>query len=266
MDEITSPHNPRVKLAVKLRDARGRADQGRIIIDGCREVTRALVAGVRVVEAFVCQDLDQHHALHGVVRLLAARGVPLVRVSRAVHERLAFGNRDEGVIAIAEPPRRTLADLVLPPQPRVAVLEAVEKPGNIGAVLRSADATGISAVVVADPKTDLFNPNCIRASLGTVFSVPVCTASGPETLAWLRAGGLTIYAARLEHSTDYRQVQLAERMAIVLGSEMAGLSPNWRADDVVGLKLPMLGLADSLNIAATAAVLFYESLRQRTEK
>jgi TrmH family RNA methyltransferase len=266
MDEITSPHNPRVKLALKLRDARGRADQGRIIIDGCREVTRALVAGVRVVEAFICRDFDRHQALHSVVRLLETRGVPLIRVSRAVHERLAFGNRDEGVIAIAKPPRRTLADLVLPTQPRVAVLEAVEKPGNVGAVLRSADATGVSAVVVADPKTDLFNPNCIRASLGTVFSVPVCTASGHEALAWLRAAGLTIYAARLDYSTDYRQVALAERAAIVLGSETAGLSPTWRADDIIGLKLPMLGVADSLNISATAAVLFYEALRQQAAK
>ncbi len=219
MEEITSFHNPRVKLALKLRDARGRADQGRIIIDGCREVSRALVAGVRVVEAFICHDFDQHQTLHSLVRLLETRGVSLIRVSRAVHERLAFGNRDEGVIAIAEPPRRTLADLVLPTRPRVAVLEAVEKPGNIGAVLHSADATGVSAVVVADPKTDLFNPNCIRASLGTVFSVPVCTAGGPEALAWLRSAGLTIYAARLDHSTDYRQVALAERRRSCWGAK-----------------------------------------------
>jgi RNA methyltransferase, TrmH family len=266
MDEITSPHNPRVKLAVKLRDARGRAEQKRIIIDGCREVNRALVAGVRIIEAFVCPELDDRHALHSLVRQLESHRIPLVRINRLVLERLAFGNRAEGIIAVAEPPSRTIANLVLPPEPRVAVLEAVEKPGNVGAVLRSADATGISAVIVADPVTDLYNPNCIRSSLGTVFSVPVCTATGEETLEWLRAQGLTIYAARLEQSTDFRQVSWAPRTAVILGSETAGLSQRWRTDDIVGLKLPMLGTADSLNISATAAVLFYEALRQRTAK
>jgi TrmH family RNA methyltransferase len=264
MELITSPQNPRVKLALKLRDAKGRAQQGRIIIDGCREVTRALVAGVRVVEAFVCQELDNRHALHSLIRLLAAQNVPLFGITRAVLERLAFGNRAEGVIAVAEPPRRTLADLVLPPVPLVAVLEAVEKPGNVGAVLRSADATGVSAVIVTDPGTDLYNPNCIRASLGTVFSVPVCTATSQQALDWLRAQALTVYAARLDNAADYRQVQLAPRAAVVLGSEVAGLSQQWHAPDILGLKLPMLGVADSLNISATAAVLFYEALRQRS--
>ena len=159
---------------------------------------------------------------------------------------------------------RTLADLVLPPAPLVAVLEAVEKPGNVGAVLRSADATGVSAVIVTDPATDLYNPNCIRASLGTVFSVPVCTATAQQALDWLRAQALTVYAARLDNAADYRQVRLAQRAAVVLGSEVAGLSQSWRAPDIRGLKLPMLGVADSLNISATAAVLFYEALRQRT--
>ncbi|HEX4146910.1 MAG TPA: RNA methyltransferase [Pirellulales bacterium] len=264
MELITSPQNPRVKLAVKLRDAKGRAQQGRIIIDGCREVNRALVAGVRVVEAFVCQELDNRHALHTLVRLLETQQVPLFGISRAVLERLAFGNRAEGVIAVAEPPERSLADLVLPPVPLVAVLEAVEKPGNVGAVLRSADAAGVSAVIVTDPATDLYNPNCIRASLGTVFSVPVCVATSQQALDWLRLQQLTVYAARLDNATDYRQVRLAPRSAVVLGSEVAGLSQRWRAADVVGLKLPMLGVADSLNISATAAVLFYEALRQRT--
>jgi TrmH family RNA methyltransferase len=264
MELITSPQNPRVKLALKLRDAKGRSAQGRIIIDGCREVNRALVAGVRLLEVFVCQELENRHALHSLVRLLETQNVSLFGISRAVLERLAFGNRAEGVIAVAEPPQRSLADIVLPPAPLVAVLEAVEKPGNVGAVLRSADASGVSAVIVTDPATDLYNPNCIRASLGTVFSVPVCTATGQQALDWLRVHGLTVYAARLDNAEDYRQVRLAPRAAIVLGSEVAGLSQRWRAADILGLKLPMVGVADSLNISATAAVLFYEALRQRS--
>ena len=180
-------------------------------------------------------------------------------------ERLAFGNRAEGVIAVAEPPRRTLADLVLPPAPLVAVLEAVEKPGNVGAVLRSADAAGVSAVIVADPATDLYNPNCIRASLGTVFSVPVCVATGQQALDWLRASELTIYAARLDNATDYRQVRLVPRAPSCWGAKWPGCRSGG-APRTSRLKLPMLGVADSLNISATAAVLFYEALRQRTGK
>ncbi|HTU24455.1 MAG TPA: RNA methyltransferase [Pirellulales bacterium] len=265
MESITSPHNPRVKAALKLREAKGRAAQGRIIIDGCREVTRALSAGVQVVEAFVCPELNHRHDLSAITRLLATRKVAAFDVSPAVFNRLAFGNRAEGIIAVAEPPRRTLADLVLPANPLVAVLEAVEKPGNVGAVLRSADAAGVSAVVVSDPQTDVYNPNCIRASLGTVFSLPVCTATSDEALAWLRAQALTIYAARLDGAVDYRQTRLAQRAAVVLGSEVAGLSPRWHAAGVIGIKLPMLGVADSLNLSVTAAVLFYEVLRQRGE-
>ncbi len=219
---------------------------------------------MRLVEVFVCQELDNRHALHALVRLLEAQNVPLFGITRAVLERLAFGNRAEGVIAVAEPPRRTLADIVLPPTPLVAVLEAVEKPGNVGAVLRSADATGVSAVIVTDPGTDLYNPNCIRASLGTVFSVPVCVATSEQALDWLHVQKLTLYAARLDNATDYRQLRLAPRSAVVLGSEVAGLSQRWCAADILGVKLPMLGVADSLNISATAAVLFYEALRQRT--
>ncbi len=151
----------------------------------------------------------------------------------------------------------------------MAVLEAVEKPGNVGAVLRSADATGVSAVIVTDPGTDLYNPNCIRASLGTVFSVPVCTATRAIRHAdWLRMlqEMYTVYACPARHTpADYRHVRLCPReRPWCWGHEVAGLSQRWRAPDILGLKLPMLGVADSLNISATAAVLFYEALRQRT--
>ncbi len=161
-------------------------------------------------------------------------------------------------------PCAALADLKLPDSALVAVLAGVEKPGNVGAVLRSADAAGASAVIAADAGTDLYNPNCIRASLGTVFTLPVCAASEVETLAYLRRERLAIYAARLDDTAiDYRQVQFAPRAAIVLGSEAVGLSDAWRGADIQAVKLPMLGVADSLNVSATAAVLFYEALRQR---
>jgi TrmH family RNA methyltransferase len=146
----------------------------------------------------------------------------------------------------------------------VAVLEGVEKPGNLGAVLRSADAAGVSAVIVADGRTDLYNPNAIRASLGTIFTMPLCEAAGGDVLAWLRERRFSILAARVNGAVPYTAVDYRGPTAIVLGSEAAGLSSIWTGDDIQAVRLPMLGAADSLNVSTAAAVLFYEALRQRS--
>jgi TrmH family RNA methyltransferase len=203
MASITSLQNPHVKNAVKLRDRRHRQEQGRILIEGARELARAIMAGVKLREVFVCPPLcDSDDARH-VLDLLGA--TTTLEVARPVFEKLAFGQRAEGVLGVAETPQANLAQLdaaisvgnalcgVL-----VAVLVGVEKPGNVGAVLRSADGAGVSALIVADGGTDLYNPNAIRASLGTIFTVPIAAASTAETLAWLRAKGLAIYAARVD--------------------------------------------------------------------
>jgi TrmH family RNA methyltransferase len=266
MEPITSLQNPRVKAAARLRDRRGRDKQQRILIDGTREIARALAGGVRLVEVFVSPDLCTSKETRELLVDLSHRNVALLEVTPAVFEKLAYGARSEGLIAVAEPPRLTLANLRLPERALVAVLAGVEKPGNVGAVLRSADAAGVSALIVADAGTDLYNPNCIRASLGTVFTLPVCAASSAETLDYLRSQQLPIYAARLDGAaTDYRQIAFAPRSAIVLGSEAEGLSNSWRGADITAIQLPMLGIADSLNVSATAAVLFYEALRQSAE-
>jgi TrmH family RNA methyltransferase len=163
-------------------------------------------------------------------------------------------------------PRLTLADIHFSPPPRaplIAVVEGVEKPGNLGAILRSADGAGLDAVIAADSRTDLANPNVIRASLGTIFARPVVPATTARTLAWLRANGLTIVAARVDGALDYAAQDFRGPVAIVLGAEAKGLADPWRAPDVRAVRLPMLGVADSLNVSATAAVLFYEARRQR---
>jgi TrmH family RNA methyltransferase len=263
MEPITSLQNPRVKAAVRLRDRRGRDKQGRILIDGTREIARAWGGSVTLIEVFVASDLCSSKETRQLLADLSHANVTLLEVTAAVFEKLAYGARSEGLIAVAEPPCLKLADLRLPERALVAVLAGVEKPGNIGAVLRSADAAGVSALIVADAGTDLYNPNCIRASLGTVFTLPVRAASSAETLDFLRSQRLSIYAARLDDAAaDYRQISFAPRSAIVLGSEAEGLSETWRAADITAIKLPMLGIADSLNVSATAAVLFYEALRQ----
>ena len=260
---ITSLKNPRVQEAVRLRDRRHREQQGRTLIDGARDLRRALAAGVRLHEAFFCPVLCQGEDARYLLAALPECGCPAWEVSTAVFEKLAFGQRTEGVLGVAETPRRRLAELSVSADAMIAVLEGVEKPGNLGAVLRSADATGVAAVIVADGRTDLFNPNAIRASLGTIFSMPVCECTSGEALAWLDARGFSIFAARVDGAVPYTDVDCHGPTAIVLGNEAQGLSDVWVGPKVQAVRLPMLGVADSLNLSVTAAVLFYEALRQR---
>jgi TrmH family RNA methyltransferase len=263
---ITSVHNPRVKDAVRLRAARHRGKQDRFLIDGAREIGRALSAGVAVVEAFVCEPLCTTVDSRQAVQQLEQTGRPLWKVTEEVFAKLAFGERNEGALVVAETPQTSLADL----RPRdvgpIAVIEGVEKPGNVGAILRSADAAGVAAVIVANAATDLFNPNCIRASLGAIFTVPVCAATAEAALAWLRQRGARIFAARVDARLDYTVAGLSENAAIVLGSEAEGLSAHWHAADVTAIRLPMRGTVDSLNVSATAAVLFYEARRPKNAR
>ena len=261
---ITSLQNPHVKDAVKLRDRRHRDKQGRFLIDGARELQRALAAGIRLLEVFACESLCRSDEARQVLTSLSSSDAALYAVAEPVFAKLAFGDRGEGLVAVAETPQVHLDRIHLPSHPLVAVLEGVEKPGNVGAVLRSADAAGVSALVVAGARTDLHNPNAIRASLGTIFSVPVAAATTLQTLAWLRQRGLPIFCARVDGAIPYDRADFRGPAAIVLGSEAQGLSNPWCGDDVTAVRLPMHGAADSLNVSATAAVLFYEALRQRS--
>lgn len=261
--QIASAANPRVKAVAKLRDRRERERTGLTIVDGGREVGRALAAGVEVTEAFVCEPLVRSSDARAAVAALVAAGVRITTVSPVVFDRIAFGDRIEGIVAIVRAPGTDLASIKLPPQPLVVVLEAVEKPGNLGAALRSADGAGVDALLAADAATDIFNPNAIRASLGTAFTVPIGAGSTPEVIAFLRGNDVRIVAARVDATTDYAEADLRGPVAIVLGSEADGLSPAWSAPDVTTVRLPMLGAADSLNVSVAAAILLYEARRQR---
>lgn len=265
MREITSPQNPRVKATIRLRKGRHRTRQRRTLIDGARELCRAIEARVRLVEAFVCRDACHGPDARRALAMLDGCGAEVFEVPRPIFEKLAFGHRNEGVLGIAETPRATLDDLPLPECPLVVVLEGIEKPGNVGAIARSADGAGVHALIVADGCTDLFNPNAIRASLGTIFTLPVAVATTAETIAWLQAQRLAVYAARVDGAIPYTEANLRKPASLVLGSETQGLSDAWRGDWITPVRLPMRGAADSLNVAATAAVLSYEALRQRGE-
>jgi TrmH family RNA methyltransferase len=263
--KITSAANPRVKTAAKLRERRGRDEQRRIIIDGVREIARALAAGIELIELYYFPGLATDHEHQHLLKRAGEGRATLIEVPPHVIEKLAFGQRVEGVVAVAKQPQRSLADLVPPPNSLIAVIEGVEKPGNLGAILRTADAAGVAAVIVAGGGTDLYNPNAIRASLGAIFTVPVCAAPSPAVLDWLRARGYRMLAARVDGANDYAAADYRGPLALILGSEAHGLSDLWRGDDIGSVKLPLLGQVDSLNLSATAAVLFYEALRQRRE-
>lgn len=260
---ITSTANPRVKAALRLRERRERERSGLTLIDGVRETARAVAAGARLREVFVSSHAAPHDEREELLVRLEETAVPVLELGPEAFARLAYGDRDDSVVSIAEVPGHALVDLELPADPLLAVIEGVEKPGNLGAILRTADGVGADAVIVADTGTDLFNPNVIRASLGTVFSVPVAVASTGDVLAWLLGRGVRIVAARVQASVDYASADYRGATAIALGSEARGLSDAWAEMADVSVHVPMLGVADSLNVSATAAILLYEALRQR---
>lgn len=259
---LSSTHNPRVRAAAALRDRRARTAAGRTLIDGARELGRAVAGGAAIVEVYVDPE---RLTPEGLAAVEAARsgGAEVLEVSGVVVDRLAYGDRGDGIVAVARIPDTSLDALMLPPDPLVVVVEAVEKPGNLGAVLRSADGAGADAVIAADPRTDLFNPNAVRASQGTLFAVPVAAAPTTDVRGWLRAAGVRVLAARVGGAIPYAEADLRGGVALVLGSEVSGLTDAWSGDDVTAISLPMLGVADSLNVSIAAAVLLYEARRQR---
>ena len=260
---ITSFQNQRVKDAIKLRNSKQRRNTGQYAIAGAREILRAIECNVSLVELFVCQELCQDGEQQQALTAAQQHQVELISVSKEVFEKLAYGDRYDGLLAVATMDTKTLADLPSVEGALIAVIENIEKPGNLGAILRSADGAGLTGVIVTDPVTDLYNPNCIRASMGTIFSLPICTATAESALQWLLAHDFQIVTTRVDAEQNYTQVDYTQATAIVLGGEAAGLSDVWTGEKVTAVQLPMRGIADSLNVSTSAAVMFYEALRQR---
>jgi TrmH family RNA methyltransferase len=267
-DRITSLHNPRIKEVLRLQEKSAeRRRQGLTLVEGYRELTNAQQAGWAVATLFVCEELagaEITQQLAAPARL-AQRPYEYLPVSAAVFAKLAVRERSDGVLAVLHTPRNTLADLSLPENPLIIVLEAVEKPGNLGAILRTADAAPAHAVLVGDPRTDLYNPNVIRASLGGIFTVPTVAAPMPEVLAFLKGKGIRTFAAALaDDAKDYTAANFNVPTALVLGTEADGLTAATRqaCDEIV--IIPMRGVLDSLNVSVAAAVLTFEAVRQRS--
>lgn len=260
-DKITSLTNSKVKQIVRLRESKERAQEGRIIIDGLRESQRAWEAEVTFFEVFVCRD---HLKDSGFVEKLESFKIPVYETTRNVFAKISYGEREEGILVLAKPPQVPLDDLPKKQNILLVVVEGVEKPGNLGAILRTSDGAGVDGVIVCDPKTDIYNPNVIRSSLGTVFSLKVVCSTNEAAYKFLKSQKVMICAATPQGDRLYTQANLKQSMAIVVGSEQSGLSSFWLEKSDLKVKIPMHGQVDSLNVSASSAVLLYEALRQRS--
>ena len=252
---ITSKSNPKIKNVVKLQKSSERREQNRIIIEGRREIERAVACGFIVDTLFICNDILKESFN------IAANYVE--EVTLEVFEKIAYREGSDGLLAVAIPKYADLKSFKPKKNPLIIVLETVEKPGNLGAIMRTADAAGVDAVIIADPRTDLYNPNAIRASIGTIFSVPLFACSSEECINWLRENDIKIYCTYLKASIDYLEADFRQGSAIVMGTEATGISDIWVDAADQNLILPMNGIADSLNVSVTTAIVVFEAIRQR---
>ena len=300
-ERITSLQNPRVKQLVKLRDRGPRDETGLFLIEGYREVKRALEAGVKPVELYYGPDWFLGANEPVLIEEAQRFGAQVFDLSKEAFAKVSYRDRPDGLLAVARQWKRTLADLdktVAGPgeadsvpdvgnigpaagpgetglpgsaapaarsaDPFLLVIEAIEKPGNLGTILRSADAAGINAVIVCDPVTDIFNPNVVRSSTGVLFSLPVVVAEGPEVRAWLGARRIRAVATSPTAKTLYTDSDLRGPLALVMGSEQYGLSEFWLKESDLLVRIPMAGRADSLNVAMATVITLFEAVRQRT--
>ncbi len=287
-ESVTSAQNAKVKTLLALQEkARLRKEMGLFVVEGRRELEHCVRAGFEIDTLFYCPDIVGLAVGHSsAIRYSAltrnadptrvkAPECPLpdlevlsaakqvIEVPRELYGKIAYRGGTEGMIAEVKVKERTLGELRLPENPLVVVLEGVEKPGNLGAVLRSADAAGADAVLICDPLTDLYNPNLIRASIGAVFTVPVACCTSDEAIKWLKDNNINIYTAQLQDSSWYYDTDMRGGTAIVIGTEATGLTAAWREAADAHIRIPMLGELDSLNASVSAAILLFEAVRQR---
>jgi len=262
-EKITSLQNPRVKQLVKLRDRRPRDEAGVFLVEGYREIRRALEKKVPLRELYYSPDWFLGENEPALLAQAEAAGAQLFELPKNVFAKAAYRERPDGLLAVAPQWHRTLADLVLPASPFLLVVEAIEKPGNLGTILRSADAAGCHAVIVCDPVTDIFNPNVVRASTGVLFAVPLVVAESAAVHDWLKQNKIPAVATTPAADQLYTAADLRGPIAVVMGSEQYGLSEFWLKHADLRVRIPMAGQADSLNVAMATIITLFEAVRQR---
>lgn len=260
---IESPQNPRVKAAVKLRKSKARQETRQTLVEGYREILRATDNAWKFIELYYCPELHIDPSSSNLVATIRNAGIPVFKCSKIAFRKMSYRDTPDGLLAISPLVSKTLDELILPKTPLLLIAEDLEKPGNLGTMLRTADATGADAVIVCDHKTDINNPNVIRASIGTLFFIPVAEATTDETIQWLEKRGIQSVAAIPNAKQEYTEADLCKGTAIVVGSEDTGLSKKWIDRATQQVSIPMLGKNDSLNVSTAAAILLYEAIRQR---
>lgn len=260
---IESPQNPRVKTAVKLRKCKTRQQMGQTLVEGFREILRATESGWRFNELYFCPALFLDSDAPDLVSKIQHGGTPVFQCSEIAFQKMSYRDTPDGLLALSPLVGKTLDELKLPGNPLLLIAEGLEKPGNLGTILRTADATGVDAVIVCGHKTDINNPNVIRASIGTLFYIPIAEASTEETLQWLEKQDIQSIATLPDADRKYTDTDMCGATAIVVGSEDEGLGRRWMEGASSKVSIPMLGNNDSLNVATAAAIMLYEALRQR---
>jgi TrmH family RNA methyltransferase len=263
VERISSLQNPRVKQLVKLRDRRPRDEAGVFLIEGYREIRRALEKSVPLTEVYFSPEWFLGENEPALIEQARVTGAQVFELSKEAFAKCAYRDRPDGLLAVAPQWKRALADLTLSPHPFLLVVEAIEKPGNLGTILRSADAAGVDGVIVCDAVTDIFNPNVVRSSTGVLFSVPVVVADSTSVHVWLKKKGVRIVATTPDTPNIYTKVDLRGPLAIVMGSEQYGLSDFWLKESELTVRIPMAGQADSLNVAMATIITLFEAVRQR---
>lgn len=262
MEKIISLNNPRIKKIQKLyTKSKTRREQNLFVFEGARELKLALDGEYEIDHVFVVPELFAKSNYPQVLNQIPQNKV--FELSKEVFEKLAYREGSDGLISTAKPKDNSLTNLKLKAKPFIIVLEAVEKPGNLGAILRTADAAAVDAVIVCDPSTDLYNPNVIRSSVGCLFTVPVAVCESVEALSYLKKSQVNVYAAELNTSYNYQDVNYCDASAIVMGTEANGLSPFWIQEATQSIKIPMRGVIDSLNVSVSTAIITFEAMRQR---
>jgi len=258
MPVINSLQNERVKYVVKLRgDKRQRQRDGVMLVEGSYELELALISGLSPRDVFFCEEI-------AAGRPAAVLDREPVAVSRTVFEKMSYRDNPDGWLAIFPAPHRTLDSLLLSPLPFLILAESVEKPGNLGAILRTADAAGVDSLLVCDPRVDLSNPNIVRASRGTLFTVPAVETDNQSAIAWLRMNKIKILAATPQAEALYTDVDLNQSVCIAVGTEDDGLTDFWIENADMKVKIPMMGKVNSLNVSTSTAIILYEAVRQRS--
>ncbi|TRZ75236.1 MAG: RNA methyltransferase [Bacteroidetes bacterium] len=265
MRTITSLHNPDIRNVILLREkSREREKQELFIIEGFREFSLAVTGGFSMTSVFYCPELLPPEEVKKIVEDSA--NSEHYEVSLPVYNRIAFRHDSEGILALAKPQLYNLHDLDMQLDPLILILESIEKPGNLGALLRTADAANLDAVIICDPLTDVYNPNAVRSSLGCIFTVPVVVSSTEKTQKWLRSNRITSYATSLSADLHYHNCDFRGPTAFVMGTESTGLSEEWLSKADHSIKIPMSGRIDSMNVSVSAAIVVFEARRQRNFK